>query len=708
MSNADMVLIPRSLYNAYLTQGDRTVREAISSINIRQLNNISDNVKASIQNNDIVKGGLQTGRNLPSNSVNPSSSGNSGSNSVISPPPPPPSPPPSGGSVSIVPPSAPATNNGISVNEGGLRNFGQTNVPVPDNFGQTHSSLSPSTASNVGPFGQNIASGSSGRGVLTTNSASTQISPTVGNVGTQISPSTKSRGDQISAPAGKSASTETEKTTSDALTETDPPPPTHEVGTQSLRARNSAAQTDQIGVKNVTTETVGSNNVSTETDPSLTHEIGTSMGEHSVWDYFNSKRKRRNASVAPQHSEISTQTESEVHRPLTSSVATETDAPKKPELSIVSQKGESIAPSRQPRKKLGKTLATQTELPHLSITRQDQIDIPPKEKKTLSTASQQGIDIAPSTHEIMKTKPRLGFTTLSPISISPVKKKAAKAQTDIVKKTTVNVDAQTDPEVPVKKATADADAQTNDEVPVKKATTDVTTSSTEAQTDALPHFQTVANPDDIVGVQEPSWVYNTRGVPAGMRYVPLSLRRPGEPAYVPDVPNDVYVAPLDDTLESIVTPVKRRQHISNLPRITPRPKRILNPPKKFSPSPIKKKGGKKDSMQVKKTLAKKPNQKETPHLEMEGIASPLASESAAAATAAAAAAEKGKRGGAKKKSAAMSNYEQVRKEERRARIGDQARWIPSVGESRVRLRKKKDREEGEEDTRKRRRTDKSS
>ena len=46
-----MMVIPKTLYDTYLTQGDRAVKEAISTINIRQLNNISDST-ATVMNND--------------------------------------------------------------------------------------------------------------------------------------------------------------------------------------------------------------------------------------------------------------------------------------------------------------------------------------------------------------------------------------------------------------------------------------------------------------------------------------------------------------------------------------------------------------------------------------------------------------------------------------------------------------------------------
>jgi hypothetical protein len=50
-----MYLIPKSQYEAFQTQGDGAVREGASSINIRQLNNISDTGRATIQANDITK-----------------------------------------------------------------------------------------------------------------------------------------------------------------------------------------------------------------------------------------------------------------------------------------------------------------------------------------------------------------------------------------------------------------------------------------------------------------------------------------------------------------------------------------------------------------------------------------------------------------------------------------------------------------------------
>ena len=51
-----MMVIPKTLYDTYLAQGDRVVQDAISTINIRQLNNISDSASATIENNDNFNG----------------------------------------------------------------------------------------------------------------------------------------------------------------------------------------------------------------------------------------------------------------------------------------------------------------------------------------------------------------------------------------------------------------------------------------------------------------------------------------------------------------------------------------------------------------------------------------------------------------------------------------------------------------------------
>ena len=56
-----LYLIPKAQYESYQSQGDRVVRDGggggVASINIRQLNNISDTVRATLQANDITKGG---------------------------------------------------------------------------------------------------------------------------------------------------------------------------------------------------------------------------------------------------------------------------------------------------------------------------------------------------------------------------------------------------------------------------------------------------------------------------------------------------------------------------------------------------------------------------------------------------------------------------------------------------------------------------
>jgi hypothetical protein len=112
-----MYLIPKSLYNTYLTQGDRTVREAASSINIRQLNNISNGQKTTIQNNDNFKG------------VGGRGGGGGGRGSFSEPP------------INISPEDSniPPRENDLEeefVSPRSSRNFGQTSAQVTDNFGQ--------------------------------------------------------------------------------------------------------------------------------------------------------------------------------------------------------------------------------------------------------------------------------------------------------------------------------------------------------------------------------------------------------------------------------------------------------------------------------------------------------------------------------------------------------------------------------------------
>jgi hypothetical protein len=805
-----MVLIPRSLYNAYLTQGDRTVREAISSINIRQLNNISDNVKASLQNNDIVKG--QPG-NLPNPGLNPPGPPPASnppapppaSNPPAPPPPPPPPPPP-------LPIAA--------------TNFGQTNVPVPNNFGQiynggTHAIVPPSSSSNTGLFGQNVPTQTvppktSGMGVQTnipTHSMGVQtiipashnmavqtgligqnvptqtVPPKTSSMGVQTNIPTHTMGVQTIVPAshnmavqtglnGQNVSTQTvppktsgmsvqtEETArrdqrtgperpTDGIAQTDALPKTFEVGTQSLKRDSVDVQTDVVTVNDGSSQTVETNVGSTQTHAPLTHESGTSPDEHSVWDYSNQRRqnRRRNAVTGNLTRSIVTQTEPGLEvssvlsqtdapkkpvlsivsqkgesiapksRPV-SSTSSQTDALKKPVLSIVSQKGESIAPTPKPRPvsrrtqtklpQIGSAVETQTESPEigatatqteakkksLSIASQPNINISPK-KKVLSTVVQEGVNIEGE----KKIKPRLGFTTLSPTSFVPAKKKTADAsgqtnddeeikaqqrrdarhaqeikehQEEIraLKQLQADRAAATERERAEKK-TVDGDAQTDAEnFPVA-----LPRISTEAQTDPLHHFQTVTNPKDIVGrrdsEQEPSWEFDD--------------------PYL----GDAYMGPPDATLESIVvrSPVRRTPHISNLPRLTPRPHRALKPPQKYSPSPIKKKGG-----------SKKKGKEVDVRMEEENVTPPVSEQPTSAVESPPSA---GGRGGAKKRTAAMRNYEELRGEERRVRLEEQrrsaanrARWIPSSStaqEPRVRIRKKTDKKT--EDTSKKPRND---
>jgi hypothetical protein len=231
MSNySSMYLIPKTLYETYLNQGDRTVREAISSINIRQLNNISDNVRATIQANDITK--TSTPR-LPG-AIPPPSGGGEGNLSV----------------------------GGVSL---GPNNFGQT--PSSDvkgeNFGQIRSE------------GGASESPAPSRNVELPPPPSTLLPPPSHNA--ELSSSPPSHNSEPPPPASPSK-------TSFPSTGVQ----THAV----LEDKATVTTPEQQNVATETENDNAATSKDAQTDVPHTHEVDAPTVQESIWDYARRKRPR--------------------------------------------------------------------------------------------------------------------------------------------------------------------------------------------------------------------------------------------------------------------------------------------------------------------------------------------------------------------------------------------------------------------------------
>ena len=134
-----LYLIPKAQYESFQSQGDRVVRDGVASINIRQLNNIGDAVRATIQANDVTRGGGQK---------------NPVSNAAVSI-----TPPVSGGPSNFgqVPPSTEVGENFGQIRERGVndllpppRPVSPVSLPRPsDDPPATASQISPPTASET-------------------------------------------------------------------------------------------------------------------------------------------------------------------------------------------------------------------------------------------------------------------------------------------------------------------------------------------------------------------------------------------------------------------------------------------------------------------------------------------------------------------------------------------------------------------------------
>jgi hypothetical protein len=239
-----MYLIPHSLYDKMVTQGDRAVKEAATSIVIRQINNLSDNVKATIQNNDQFKAGSlprgKDGDGVPPSPKNLQTSQTS-----------------------------PPTNFGQA--ETSSTNFGQIATSAT-NFGQNYNNL---------PSAQNI-------------STQTEHAPNVESASSQTEPTSSSMGTQCdSAASMQDAACQTSSTVSQVGAQTDQLHNTDNASTQTPAYSSArAAQTDPLH---------STGNVSTQTGPILHSRVDTQTDSmHNTGSVFTQTPPSTSSSSAMQ------------------------------------------------------------------------------------------------------------------------------------------------------------------------------------------------------------------------------------------------------------------------------------------------------------------------------------------------------------------------------------------------------------------------
>ena len=245
-----MYVVPKHLYEAFQNQGDRTVGDSVASINIRQLNNISDNVKASIQANDVTKGGQQR---------SPASGNKS---------------PPGGGNLGGVTSAAAA-------------NFGQTQPSDATNFGQmrdgrerTEEFLPPPPP----PLVDNDSPPTSLPALPALAGSSTQTDNTASNNNV----TTQTDNDM------RTVATQAETETGNVGVQTDNAS-VREEGVQATATNSNA---------NVQTE---NNGVDVSTQAAVEGVSASTATSGGIWDFGN--KKRRNAILANRNRVIATQTD---------------------------------------------------------------------------------------------------------------------------------------------------------------------------------------------------------------------------------------------------------------------------------------------------------------------------------------------------------------------------------------------------------------
>ena len=358
-----MYVVPKHLFEAYQNQGDRTVRDAVASINIRQLNNISDNVKASIQANDVTKGGQQRAP----------ASGN---------------------------PSAPGGGNlgGVALAAGG--NFGQTHPSDAANFGQMRDGSQraeeflppppPPPTSHVNND---------------TPPTSLQALPVAGS------------STQTDNTATETTGVQTITSINNATTQTDNDMRT--VATQAeLDNRNAAVQTDNVNAREGVTAINANANAKTvdASTQAAAEGISTGTATDSFWDFGN---KKRNAVLANKKRSILTQTDFPTN---VVSQDTQTDLSQAREVGVqvsppptpaTRDEGVQVSPPQThvviP--STGQDAITQTNntsRPRLSLASQMQIDVPP----SYPIARRTGTSSA-------QTDPPTSIATTQPLGRSP-------------------------------------------------------------------------------------------------------------------------------------------------------------------------------------------------------------------------------------------------------------------------------------------------
>jgi hypothetical protein len=286
MSYKEMYVVPKHLYEAYQNQGDRAVREAVSSINIRQINNISDQVK-SIQANDIMRGGQQR---------TPSAVNNS---------------PPGGGNLGgdVSGPGTPANFGQMPPTD--VTNFGQMRdgregareiLPQPPPPPSHNDSDRPPPTSFMSR-GISPPPSQTGATQSVFNTPTQRILPVaVGS--TQTDNATNTIGVQARTPSADAA-TQTINDTRTVEVQATPRNRDADAQTESMRTREMGMQAT---MKNSDVNTQTENNVTDASTQAATAGVSTSTGTDSVWDFENNRRPR-NAVLARRSFVIPTQTD---------------------------------------------------------------------------------------------------------------------------------------------------------------------------------------------------------------------------------------------------------------------------------------------------------------------------------------------------------------------------------------------------------------
>ena len=374
-----MYVVPKHLYEAYLTQGDRSVKEAVSSINIRQLNNIQDTGRATIQANDIIKGGQQR---LPGGGGARGEGGDVGG----------------GDSLGGVNPGA-GVNLGQTIpsevtNLGQMREERGEHLPPPHSHNNSSSPQTSLVAEGEAPPPSQVG-------------ATQTLFNDVSNVGTQTSQPTNN---------ALTGSTQTENKTED-------------IGVQATRENDNAAVQTENDAATISTQTEVPTGVSTGTDS-------------PVWDFWNPSKRRLTslrkemptqtdfAPIVRESGEIPTQTDFVPIAREIGEISTQTEIP-----SFVEQGVQVTPPPPPPPKirKLTKFSPSHTRVNISGVRKRDasyqvgqavastgeigvQVSLPPQTHVSIPNAGQQrnvGSQVAAAT----QTRPQLSLASQLSIDI---------------------------------------------------------------------------------------------------------------------------------------------------------------------------------------------------------------------------------------------------------------------------------------------------